>query len=167
MITAIGKSHAMKMGIDCEKLSKTDTRISCLSGEEIYPLGTFYANLTGKKKMEGKRKEVTTKEIVYVFEKTPVPYLSRAVLMTLGVIKNKMDIGDHLSAVFRINLPKTSPKAKRHKQSQGSCMSCFTSKLTRKLQLKPCLILILSSSQKPLQPERGALGMLFTHFTPN
>ena len=97
-ITAIGRVHAEKMGIDCSKLAKSDTRISCLSGDEIYPLGSFFGTLRGRKKKEGKMKEITTKEIIYVFEKTPTPYISRAVLITMGVVKQKMEVGDFIEA---------------------------------------------------------------------
>ena len=43
-------------------------------------------------------KEITTKEIIYVFEKTPTPYISRAVLITMGVVKQKMEVGDFIEA---------------------------------------------------------------------
>ena len=56
-ITAMGRHHAEMMGINCTKLSQTSTSISCLSGEEIIPLGSFYATITGIKKTEtGKRR---------------------------------------------------------------------------------------------------------------
>ena len=77
MITAIGRPLAEKMGINCDKLSTTSTRISSLSGDEIYPLGSFYATLTGTRKLKDRNEEISTKEIVYVFENTPNPYLSR------------------------------------------------------------------------------------------
>ena len=98
-ITAMGWKHAAQMGIDKEKLSKTGTKISGISGEQIFPIGSFFATIKGTKKLEnGKRKEILTKEIVYVFEKTPAPYISRSVLITLGVVKPKMDVGDFAQA---------------------------------------------------------------------
>ena len=92
-ITAMGRNHAELMGINCSMLSQTTTSLSCLSGEEITPIGSFYATVTGIRKEEGgKKRTITTKEIVYVFEKTPTPYISRSVLITLGVIKEKMEV---------------------------------------------------------------------------
>ena len=97
-ITAMGKNQAETMGIDCEKLAGAGTSISSISGEKIKPMGSFFAKITGTVKKEGKERRITTKDVVYVSEKTPTPYLSRAVLRALGVVPADMQIGEYAGA---------------------------------------------------------------------
>ena len=97
-ITAMGRHQAENMGIDCDALHKPGTGITSISGERVTPIGSFYAEITGRCVKGRNSSTIRTKEVVYVFEKTPNPYLSRAVLVTLGIVKEYMNIGDFLKA---------------------------------------------------------------------
>ena len=98
-LTCMGKSHAKMLGIDTAKLEKVENSATSISGDKIHPLGSFFSTISGLTKSG---KLITTKEIVYVFEKTPTIYLSRTVLITLGVIRRAMNIGDFCAAAANI-----------------------------------------------------------------
>ena len=95
--TAIGVKQAEELGVNMSKITPVDAVIKSITGEEIRPLGCFFANITGKyRTRQGKYASVITKDIVYIFEKSPHIYLSRAALIALGVVKRTNKIGDNL-----------------------------------------------------------------------
>ena len=97
-VTCIGRKHAEELGVDINKLSQVDVSIGSISGEKLSPLGSCFVNITGTREGSKGKTKVITKDVAYVFEGTPHPYLSRSVLAALGIVKDNMEIGDHPDA---------------------------------------------------------------------
>ena len=94
--TAIGRREAEAMGIDISKLAPVMTDVGSIAGEKLTPLGSFYVSITGTLATQYRMRTIEAKDIAYVFEETPHPFISLSVAIQLGICKETMNVGDHL-----------------------------------------------------------------------
>ena len=94
--TAIGRKEAESLGINISKLAPVMTDVGSIAGEKLTPLGSFYVSITGTIATQYRMRTIEAKDIAYVFEDTPHPFISLSVAIQLGICKEKMNVGDHL-----------------------------------------------------------------------
>ena len=85
--TAIGRREAESLGINILKLAPVMTDVGSIAGEKLTPLGSFYVSITGTIATQYRMRTIEAKDIAYVFEDTPHPFISLSVAIQLGICK--------------------------------------------------------------------------------